>query len=192
MNPSTTSPPAWRIARLGPLAAAVLVLGACAGGALVGPAPSEPAPQIVKLGARDAQGRDYMIWDRPSSFGPVPPALRAVGDLSCMRSNLQTRAEGYHPAARGLDGRTLPGGGFFCQLPVRGRSAAVPRVVKVGDHVGWDLPGNFGPIPEGLLERGRRDCEARQPGSQPLGYHPAPLGEDGRPIANGGFLCLTP
>ena len=74
-----------------------LTLGGCTGGALVSSAPADTPPQLVKLGARDAQGREYLTWDRPAAFGPVPADLQAAGDLSCMQGQIEMRAAGYHP-----------------------------------------------------------------------------------------------
>lgn len=191
MTTPQTSPLGWQLARLAQLIVLAASMASCASGVLVGSEPTDPAPQIVKLGATDAQGREFLTWDRPTAFGPVPPALRAIGDLSCMLASQETRAIGYHPRAKGVDGAVLAGGGYFCQPAPSRWTGPAPQVVKTGDQLGWDSPGSFGPIPEALQERARRECRDFSPDAQPLGYHRAPLDQTGRPIANGGFLCIT-
>ena len=92
------------------------LLGGCASQVvLVGSEPSEPAPQIVFLGARDGKGTDYLTWENVRSFGPVPAELKEAGDNACRAVSSELRALGYHPEARGRDGNKMPGGGFFCQ-----------------------------------------------------------------------------
>ena len=168
-----------------------LALGGCTGGALISSAPAATPPQLVKLGARDAQGRDYLTWDKPSAFGPGPADLQAAGDLSCMQGRIETRAAGYHPQARGLDGKAIEGGAYFCARPLLA-AAQLPQVVRQGDSQGWNRPGAFGPIPAELRERGDRECAARPPLTRVLGYHPAPLDLQGQPMKGGGFLCVAP
>lgn len=181
----------WRRPGLAALAVmAVLALSGCTGGALVSKAPDDKPPQLVKLGARDAQGRDYLVWDRPSAFGPVPAELQAPGDLSCMQGQVEMRAVGYHPLARGLDGAAIAGGAYFCARTSSSGSPP-PQVVRQGDTLGWDRPGAFGPVPAELRERGNRECAARPPLSRALAYHPAPLDQQGQPM-QGGFLCIAP
>jgi hypothetical protein len=56
-------------------------------------------------------------WDRVNHFGPVPASLAAAGAQACGTLNtkeLKFFALGYHSRALGLNGRTLPGGGFYC------------------------------------------------------------------------------
>lgn len=98
------------------LMAAGLLAGCASQGVLIGETPSDPPPQLVFLGARDAKNQDYLTWENVSSFGQVPPALKAAGDASCMRLGSELRATGYHPHARDRNGREMPGGGFFCQI----------------------------------------------------------------------------
>lgn len=181
-----THPPRWQFALL---ALCTAGLAACTGAALVGSAPDSAPPQLVKLGARDAQGRDYVVWDRPKAFGPVPAELQAAGDLRCMQGRLDMRAAGYHPAAKGMDGQPIAGGGYFCAEPLIKQAAPTPRVVQQGQSIGWDQPAGFGPVPPEQRERGLRECTSQNPESRPLGFHPRPLDINGQPIANGGFLC---
>lgn len=57
------------------------------------------------------------VWSNVESFGPVPAAQAALGAETCGRMNSMDKkyiATGYHAQAQGLDGKTLPGGGFFC------------------------------------------------------------------------------
>lgn len=164
-------------------------LTACTGGALIGQAPAEQPPQLVKLGARDAQGQEFLVWDRPKAFGPVPPELQALGDFNCMQGRLSLRAVGYHAQAKGLDGQAIAGGGYFCAETLMTQGAPAPRVVRQGDSIGWDRPGSFGPIPPELRTRGRRECGSQTPPARALAYHPRPLDINGQPIAQGGFLC---
>jgi hypothetical protein len=56
-------------------------------------------------------------WEHISSFGPVPASQAGLGAETCAKLNtmdLKFVANGYHSRAQGLDGRTLPGGGFYC------------------------------------------------------------------------------
>ena len=82
----------------------VLVSGCAAG---PGSKPADTPPQIVT----DAQKRN--IWDNPGAFGPVPANLQAKGNAICKSAGFKN-ATGYHPQAKGLDGKPFDGGGFFC------------------------------------------------------------------------------
>ena len=99
----------------------LLVLAGCSTGAKIGSAPSDPPPQIAFLGARDAQGNDYLTWENFGSFGPVPAELQQTGDDACRAISAELRAGGYHPAAKDRKGNTIPGGGYFCQTTLQGK-----------------------------------------------------------------------
>ncbi len=71
-----------------------------------GSEPSDRAPQLINE-------EDSLVWDHPSRFGPVPPALQELGDATCRDLDFD-HATGYHPEARNADGVTMSGGGFFC------------------------------------------------------------------------------
>lgn len=60
---------------------------------------------------------DAKTWDNPAAFGQVPDELKAVGQAVCDRLNTkeaQYKATGYHRLAKNLNGKTLPGGGYYC------------------------------------------------------------------------------
>lgn len=57
------------------------------------------------------------VWDNIGSFGPVPAAKAAMGADTCAKLNSMSAnyvATGYHARAVGLDGKTMPEGGFLC------------------------------------------------------------------------------
>jgi hypothetical protein len=171
--------------------AGVVVLAGCASqGVLIGDVPRDPVPQIVFLGARDAQGADYLTWENVSSFGKVPRGLQAVGDVSCMRVAFNLRATGYHPRALDRSGKAIPGGGYFCQLNlVTGFDQTPPRIVIKDGQSGWDRPGAFGAVPEALWDRARQECARQGKGMKPLGFHSGALDVQGKAVPSGGFLC---
>lgn len=170
---------------------AAQLAGCASQGVLISDRPSDPPPQIVFLGARDAASKDYLTWENVRSFGRVPVELQAVGDLSCMRVDLNLRATGYHPRALDRQGKPIPGGGYFCQLSLSSKvDATPPRLVMNGSSVGWDRPGAFGPVPVSLTERAKRECQLQGSAMRPLGYHPRPQDLNGRFVAEGGFLCV--
>lgn len=188
--PSITHSLWWRRAGL---LVMTLSLWGCATPSLVfTDTPSEPPPQIAYLGARDAQGQQYKTWLNVMSFARVPAELQAVGDLSCMQNGLELRATGYHPRARDLQGNTVPGGGFFCQLAVLSgaTNSAPPQVVMRAGQAGWDRPGAFGAIPADKQAQAEAQCQKGNPKAKPLAYHPRPLDIQGQPMTQGGFLCV--
>ncbi|WP_295393053.1 hypothetical protein [uncultured Thiodictyon sp.] len=69
-------------------------------------------------------GKDGRVWDNPAAFGSVPKDLKAKGDAVCRKDRFE-RATGYHPRARDLNGRPIPGGGYFCVDPMP--APAAPR-----------------------------------------------------------------
>lgn len=87
------------------------VLGGCAvsnvGSVGPGSKASDTPPKIIT----DAEKRN--IWDDPGAFGPVPAELKARGLSTCVSSGFK-EAIGYHPQAKGLDGKPFVGGGFLC------------------------------------------------------------------------------
>ena len=166
------------------LSATLLLAGCVSQGIVMGEMPSEPAPQLAFLGARNAKNQDYLTWENVSSFGKVPPQLQATADVSCMRLGLELRATGYHPHARGRNGQEIPGGGFFCQVVVPvGYGSLAPRWVNQA----WDHPGAFGAIPTHLLDTAASECGKQN--KKPLAYHPNALDADGHPMPGGGYLC---
>jgi hypothetical protein len=57
------------------------------------------------------------VWNNVGNFGPVPAAQAALGVQICARMDTPDNhyePTGYHSKAQGLNGRTIPGGGFFC------------------------------------------------------------------------------
>jgi len=152
--------------------------------------PGEPPPRIAFLGARDVNGKDYLIWENATSFGRVPAELQSVGDISCMQVGQSLRAEGYHPRAQDRKGNEIPGGGFYCQVQAL-QSSAPPVMVKAPNgEVSWDKPGNFREIPAPLMYRAMQECAKFIPLSRPIGYHPEARDLNGNNIPGGGFLCL--
>ena len=179
------------IRRVSALGVVVLAAGCASQGVLIGDAPKDPPPQIVFLGARDAAGADYLTWENVSSFGKVPSDLQAVGDVSCMRVDINLRATGYHPTARDRFGKVMPGGGYFCQLSIAsGFNQTPPRIVLRDGRPGWDRPGAFGAIPAALQERAQQECSRQGSAMKPLGFHPGALDAQGKVVPNGGFLCV--
>ena len=169
----------------------MLAAGCASQGVLIGDTPKDPAPRIVFLGARDALGADYLTWENVSSFGKVPANLKAIGDVSCMRVDINLRATGYHPKALDRSGKVMPGGGYFCQLSLTaGFNQTPPRIVVKDGQSGWDRPGAFGPIPAALQGRARQECSRQGSAMKPLGFHPGALDAQGKVVQNGGFLCV--
>jgi hypothetical protein len=57
------------------------------------------------------------IWGNAESFGPIPNAQVDVAVQTCAKLNTTVAtfvATGYHSRAKGLDGKILPDGGYFC------------------------------------------------------------------------------
>lgn len=92
------------------LACLVPLLVGCVG--MPGQEPGAVPPRIVER-TNDRNGQKDRVWDNPSAFGQVPDALKAKGNATCRAADFE-RASGYHPEARDQNGRTFPGGGFFC------------------------------------------------------------------------------
>lgn len=181
--------PSHMLPRLGIGLAMAAVLSACSTGVLVGEKPTEPPPQVVFLGAVNAQGVEYLTWDRPWAFGKVPPELQASGDISCMKTGINMRATGYHPRALDRQGKPTPGGGYFCQVGVLDKVAAPPRLVVRNGQLGWDRPSAFGAIPESRMPQALAACQQQNPKTKPLGYHPGALDATGKPMPSGAYLC---
>ena len=58
-------------------------------------------------------------WDADSKFKPVPAELQAKGNKICENDRRYSKeswtyAVGWHPDARDLNGKRIPGGGFNC------------------------------------------------------------------------------
>jgi hypothetical protein len=152
----------------------------------------EPPPQVAYMGAVDTQGKHYLTWHRAWAFGPVPNELQASGDINCMRLGSTMRATAYHPRAMDLQGKSTPGGGYFCEpMPLENLiNVTPPRAVLQNGALGWDRPGAFGPVPKDKGELAEQACKKGNPKSVPLGFHPKPLDESGQPMAQGGYLCV--
>jgi hypothetical protein len=171
--------------------AALSLFGGCASqGLLIGEKPGDPAPQIVFLGARDAQGKDYLTWENVPSFGKVPAEFQAVGDLSCMRVSQNLRATGYHPRALDRYSKPIPGGGYFCQVALLSGNDSPPRLIVVNGSPGWDRPGAFSPVPEALASRAQEECANKGRLMRAIGYHASALDANGTVLPKGGFLCV--
>jgi hypothetical protein len=175
--------------RLGLVLTLATLLSACSTGILIGEKPTEPPPQVVFLGAVNAQGLEYLTWDRPQAFGKVPKDLQASGDISCMKTGINMRATGYHPRALDRQGKPTPGGGYFCQVGVLDKLAEAPRLVERNGQLGWDRPSAFGAIPESKLSQALAACQQQNTKTRPLGYHPGALDATGKPMPSGAFLC---
>lgn len=171
-------------------AALALALAGCSNSPLIGERPSDPPPQVVSLGARDAQGQEYLTWKRIAAFGRVPAGLQAAGDISCMRVGIQLRAVGYHPHALDRAGNPMPAGGYFCEPGLPGSGGPPPRIVLRDGKPGWDRPGAFDSVPDSELQRGKSECEQAKPTSYPLAYHRRAVDLSGAPFLQGGFLCV--
>lgn len=87
-----------------------LLLGGCA--ASRGERQADAPPRLVE------QDNQTVLWDRGSAFGPVPLTLASLAALRCasLDTNEQKwQPEGFHAQAQDLQGKTLPGGGYFCK-----------------------------------------------------------------------------
>lgn len=170
----------------------VLSVAGCSTGVLIGSEPSDPPPRVAFLGAVDAKGVEYLTWERPWAFGPVPAELQASGDMTCMTLGLSLRAKGYHPKAQDRAGNTTPGGGFFCQPDLQAQLtySKPPQIVVRDGKAGWDNPGAFGAIPDDKLAEAKAACQQQNPKSRPLAYHPSPIDSQGQTMPKGGFLCV--
>ena len=166
------------------------VIAGCSHGLLIGEEPSDPPPQLMFLGAKDAQGREYMTWERVSSFGRVPQALKAAGDITCMKLGMALRAQGYHPRALDANGHPMVGGAYFCQVALTADSPNPPQIVVRDGVPVWSDPGAFSAVPDKEIDRGIRECARQNAKLRPLGYHPEALDIQGQPISGGGFLCV--
>lgn len=90
---------------------AIAIVSATLGGCFMtgpGDKPSATAPQLVKNAAGE------LAWSDITLFGPVPADKKATGDEICSGENL-AGAWGYHPKAKGLDGKSFPAGGYLCK-----------------------------------------------------------------------------
>ncbi len=74
----------------------------------------EKAPQMT-IGKSLARTQQKIIsWRNPNAFGPVPSHKKAQGMATCQQQG-QVNVMGYHPNARDVNGKLIPGGGFLCQ-----------------------------------------------------------------------------
>lgn len=176
------------------LIAPLVTLVGCSQGVMIGDVPSNPAPQIVFLGAKDKVGDDYLTWRDVPSFGQVPAELKAKGDISCMQYDLILRAVGYHPDALDRKGNKIPGGGFFCS-PFAGllEQSSTPQLTDIDGQLTWKNPGAFtSDVPEELMAEGEQVCNTVSETAYPLAYSKKALNADGTAIDGGAFLCVEP
>lgn len=169
-----------------------LALSACTTTPRVGELPGSAAPQLVREGRQDASGRELLRWDRPGAFGRVTGTQKITGDIACMMAGIEFEAIGYHPKARDVSGKEMPGGGYYCAAKANGDKpdATAPRLVRTDGLLGWDRPSAFGRVPEQARERGNRICQQANPNFQAIGYHPFARLENGNAIIDGGFFCV--
>jgi hypothetical protein len=170
-------------------------LAACSTPSIIGSKPDVVPPKLVKSGIKAADGTEYITWDNPRAFGPIPDSLKAAGDTSCMWAGIEFEAIGFHPGARGLDGAPIPQGGYFCNLKKHGSEPAKtsPKLVVRDGLLGWDKPNLFGKVPDDLKANGIAVCSKLNSQGvtyRPLAYHPTALDQQGRPIDGGGFFCV--
>lgn len=71
------------------------------------PSYGSPAPKLLV----DSNG--VKSWGNANAFGDVPAKLKASGDAAC--ASVKGIATGYHPTAQDEQGRTLEGGGYYCE-----------------------------------------------------------------------------
>jgi len=173
------------------LGALALSLVGCSHGNLMRGEPTDPPPRLAMFGAQDAKGQQYMTWDRAEAFGRVPADRQAAGDITCMKLQINLRAQGYHPRALNLQGQAFPGGAFFCQVSLSTAASQPPPQVMLRDGVMvWNNPGAFGAIADSDKTRAVAACQQQNPKFTPLGFHPRPLDIQGQPMAGGAFLCV--
>jgi hypothetical protein len=63
-----------------------------------------------------------VAWDRGTAFGPVPLKLASLAAINCAALDTKEtkwQAEGFHARAQDLNGKTYPGGGYFCKARIR-------------------------------------------------------------------------
>lgn len=96
------------------LAGVLVVVGLSGCTGMTGKPGVGAAPRLVQLDPDSSTVHPQkVVWRHTERFGAVPKALQAKGDQSCKSVNYQ-RAIGYHPKALGVDGKVIPGGGFYC------------------------------------------------------------------------------
>jgi hypothetical protein len=65
-----------------------------------------------------------VAWDRGDAFGPVPLKLVSLAAVNCAAldtKDTQWQPEGFHAYAQNLEGKTYPGGGYFCKSRARAK-----------------------------------------------------------------------
>ena len=96
-----------------------LLTAAILGSALLSACVTAPGPGTTEGATppRLTMQGNTKVWDNIGNFGPVPAAKAAMGADTCAKlnsTNANYMAAGYHARAQGLDGKTLPDGGFYC------------------------------------------------------------------------------
>lgn len=64
---------------------------------------------------------DKPVWDRSTTFGPVPKNLQKVGNAECKKANYD-RAIGYSNTAQSPDGSNFEKGAFLCESDAKNSS----------------------------------------------------------------------
>lgn len=173
------------------LFACISLLPACAFWASPSDQPSDQPPQLVVAKQSDANGRTLYEWDRPQAFGKVVGDRKVLGDAACIMGRPDLEALGYHALAKDAEGKSIPGGGYFCGVKPQGDRPAAqpPQLLWVNGVLGWNQPSLFGAVPEVHKARGDAVCSKAQPGFDAAAFHPEAKDETGQPIVGGGFFC---
>jgi hypothetical protein len=79
--------------------------------------PPSPGDREGPIPPRLSLQDNMKVWNNIGNFGPVPESQAELAAQTCSRmdtQDIQFEPTGYHSKAQGLNGRTIPGGGFFC------------------------------------------------------------------------------
>ena len=64
-----------------------------------------------------------------------------------------------------------------------------PKIITGKDNSKiWDRPSAFGPVPDNLVETGKKTCGPM--GMKAVGYHAKAQDENGKEFPGGGYLCV--
>lgn len=95
--------------------AVVLTLEGCA--ASRGSKQDDTPPRLVER-------NKVIAWDHGEAFGPVPLQLASLAAVHCAAMDTpetKWEPEGFHAKAQDLEGKTFPGGGYFCKGRARAK-----------------------------------------------------------------------
>lgn len=68
--------------------------------------------------------------------------------------------------------------------------STAPMLTRTNNILGWDNPGNFGPVPADKATAGASVCSTLPGGDyKAIGYHPSAKGENGQTLPAGGYFC---